>query len=82
MMTMKAKVFIRLSDELEAKIQEDANRNGWGLSTQIRATLERNYGIQPFQPFITNLAAQDSRFHAPTHETPSRKSRRQRRKAA
>ena len=78
MMAVSTYVFVRISVELKARIAAAAQRNNWDISKQIRATLERDYGIETYIPSGPVL---EKRFPEPTHESHSRKSRRRRQAA-
>lgn len=62
------KMFFRCSEDLKHKIEEAAKRNKWDMSKQVRATLEKVYGTEPYIPG----------FPGPTQESSSQKPRKRR----
>jgi predicted HicB family RNase H-like nuclease len=65
MKEFEVQIALRVSKELHEKIKEAAGQSHWNVSKQIRAHLERDYGVEhkPFLPL------------SPSHERPSRKRR-------
>lgn len=74
-MSQERQIAFRISAVLYQKIESAAEQNGWDVSKQLRAHLERDYGIEQ-KPYIPQVISSTDTFQAPTHEASERRKRR------